>query len=59
MKEYSDSIFGTTSPEIISDLAVVLFMIDDSFCSAGRFDKDSMAFDMLRRLRDAAAEYYN
>ena len=59
MKELSDSIFGTTSPEIISDLAVVLFMIDDSFCSAGRFDKDSMAFDMLRRLRDAAAEYYN
>lgn len=59
MKENSDSIFGTTSPEIISDLAVVLFMIDDSFCSAGRFDKDSMAFDMLRLLRDAAAEYYN
>lgn len=59
MKENSDSIFGTTSPEIISDLAVILFMIDDSFCSAGRFDKDSMAFDMLRLLRDAAAEYYN
>lgn len=59
MKENFDSIFGSTSPQIISDLAVLLFMIDDCYCSAGRFDKESMAFDMLRRLRDAAAEYYN
>ena len=59
MKENFDSIFGSTSPEIISDLAVVLFMIDDCFCSAGRFDKESIAFDMLRQLRDAAAVYHN
>lgn len=59
MKENYDSIFGSTSPQIISDLAVVLFMIDDSFCSAGRFDKESIAFDMLRQLRDAAEKYYN
>lgn len=59
MKENSDSIFGSTSPEIISDLAVVLFMIDDCYCSAGRFDKESIAFDMLRELRDAAAVYHN
>lgn len=59
MKENFDSIFGSTSPEIISDLAVVLFMIDDCYCSAGRFDKESIAFDMLRQLRDAAAVYHN
>lgn len=59
MKENFDSIFGSTSPEIISDLAVVLFMIDDCYCSAGRFDKESIAFDMLRKLRDAAAVYHN
>lgn len=59
MNEKFDSIFGSTSPEIISDLAVVLFMIDDCYCSAGRFDKESIAFDMLRELRDAAAVYHN
>lgn len=59
MNEKFDSIFGSTSPEIISDLAVVLFMIDDCYCSAGRFDKESIAFDMLRQLRDAAAVYHN
>ena len=51
--------FGSTSPEIISDLAVVLFMIDDCFCSAGRFDNKSLAYEMLKALRDSAAEYYN
>ena len=59
MNEKFDSFFGSTSPESISDLAVVLFMIDDCYCSAGRFDNKSLAYEMLKALRDSAAEYYN
>ena len=53
-----DKLFGKTDPEILRDLAVVLFMLDEHFCGAGLFDKRSDAYRMIVKLRDAAAEYY-
>lgn len=52
-----DKLFGNTHPNILRDMVVIFYMIDDYFCGAGKFDKQSEAYRMILALRDAAAEF--